>query len=82
MCTETLVYASMVKKINLYDWSQERMLVITDQSIYNMHKKKVKRQIYIRDIGGITKTIPPSKSTTEFTVNVPSSYDYRFVSDK
>ena len=40
---ESLIYAAMVKKINMYDWSQERMLVITDQSIYNMHKKKVKR---------------------------------------
>ena len=58
------------------------MLVITDQSIYNIYKKKVKRQIYIRDIGGITKTTPPSKNSIEFTIGVPSSYDYRFLSDK
>mmetsp|Transcript_46425 Transcript_46425/g.61485 ORF Transcript_46425/g.61485 Transcript_46425/m.61485 type:complete len:100 (+) Transcript_46425:53-352(+) len=69
---ETLVYAAMVKKINLYDWSQERMLVITDQGIYNVYKKKIKRKIEIRDIGGVTKTIPPSKKLDEFTVGVPS----------
>jgi len=35
-----------------------------------------------KDIGGMTKTVWPSKCTTEFTVHVPVSYDYRFVSDK
>jgi hypothetical protein len=80
--SETLLYASMVKKINMYEWSQERMIAITDRAIYNIHKKKIKREIAIADIGGITKTVPPSKCVTEFTVHVPSSYDYRFASDK
>jgi len=57
-------------------------VAITDQRIYNIHKKKVKRTIDIKDIGGITKTVPPSKSATEFTIGVPSEYDYRFNSDK
>ena len=43
----------MVKKINLYDWSQERMLVITDAGIYNVYKKKIKRKIEIKEIGGV-----------------------------
>jgi hypothetical protein len=30
----------------------------------------------------MTKTVPPSKCATEFTVHVPSAYDYRFVSEK
>lgn len=72
----------MVKKINLYDWSQERMLAITDKAIYNVYKKKIKRRIEIKDIGGITKTVPPSKNNTEFTIGIPSEYDYRFISEK
>jgi len=79
---DTLIYASMVKKINMYGWSQERMVAITNRAIYNIHKKKIKREIAIADIGGITKTVAPSKCTTEFTVHVPSLYDYRFVSEK
>jgi hypothetical protein len=79
---DTLLYASMVKKINMYGWSQERMIAITNRAIYNIHKKKIKREIAIADIGGITKTVPPSQCSTEFTVHVPSHYDYRFSSEK
>ena len=79
---DTLLYTSMVKKINMYGWSQERMIAITNRAIYNIHKKKIKREIAIADIGGITKTVPPSKCSTEFTVHVPSHYDYRFSSEK
>jgi len=72
----------MVKKINNFEWSQERMLAITNKAIYNIHKKKVKRKIDFKDIGGLTKTVPPSKSSTEFTIHVPSKYDYRFNTDR
>ena len=72
----------MVKKINFIGWSQERMLVITNVGLYNIHKKKTKRKIDIKDIGGICKTVPPSKCSTEFAVLVPSKYDYRFNTDK
>jgi len=30
----------------------------------------------------MTKTVYPSKCVTEFTVHVPNTYDYRFVSEK
>ena len=82
MTIDTLVYAAMVKKINQFEWSQERLLAITDRAIYNIHKKKIKRVIEINDVGGITKTVPPSRCSTEFTVHVPSSYDYRFSTEK
>jgi hypothetical protein len=35
----------------------------------------------IEDIGGITRTVPPSK-LLEFTVHVPIKYDYRFTSNR
>ena len=78
---DTFLYANMVKKTNMFEWTQERTLVITDQALYNIHKKKIRRVIMISDIGGITKTVTPSKNTIEFTVHVPSSYDYRFLSE-
>ena len=79
---DRLVYASKVKKTNMFDWTQERTLAITDNAIYNIHKKQIKRCIAIKDIGGMTKTVWPSKCNNEFTVHVPSTYDYRFVSEK
>lgn len=78
---DTFLYANMVKKTNMFEWTQERTLVITNQALYNIHKKKIKRVIMIAEIGGITKTVKPSKNEVEFTVHVPSSYDYRFISD-
>ena len=76
------MYASRVKKTNMFDWTQERTLAITNNGIYNIHKKQIKRCIAIKDIGGMTKTVPPSKCVTEFTVHVPQTYDYRFLSEK
>lgn len=58
------------------------MIAITNNAIFNIHKKKIKRVISIADIGGISKTVPPSRCTTEFTVHVPSTYDYRFSTEK
>jgi hypothetical protein len=52
---------------------------VTNKGIYNIHKKSIKRNILISQIGGLTKT--KSKSF-EFTVHVPSSYDYRFSSPR
>lgn len=49
--------------------------------VYNIHKKEIKRTIYIKDIGGLTKTVPPSKAQ-EFTIHVPQTYDYRFSSQR
>lgn len=63
----------------MFEWSQTRTFVITNFAIYNIHKKDIKRQISIKDVGGISKTVPPSK-VLEFTIHVPSTYDYRFES--
>lgn len=76
---EKLIFADKIKKTNMFEWTQERTLVITNFAIYNIHKKDIKRQISIKDVGGISKTVPPSK-VLEFTIHVPSTYDYRFES--
>ena len=64
----------------MFEWTQERTLAITDKAIYNIHKKQIKRCIRIETIGGMSKCVPPSKNTDEFTIHVPKEYDYRFVS--
>lgn len=56
-------------------------MVITNRAIYNVHKKEMKRRIALSDFGGVSKTVAPSKGN-EFTVHVPSSYDYRFTSTR
>ena len=71
-----------MKKTNMYGWTQERTLVITDENIYNIHKKEIKRTIPIKDVSAIIKTIPPSKAKTQFTVQVAITYDYRIDSER
>ena len=36
---DQLVYAAKVKKTNMFEWTQERTLVITNNALYNIHKK-------------------------------------------
>ena len=81
---DQLVYAAKVKKTNMFEWTQERTLVITNNALYNIHKKSIKRVIEFKDIIGMTKTVPPSKNVQEFTVHVggDTAYDYRFITEK
>jgi len=36
--TEKLLFADKIKKTNMFEWTQERTFVITDEAIYNIHK--------------------------------------------
>jgi len=54
--------------------------VVTKERVFNIKKNKVKRIIQIKTLGGISKTTIPGK--IEFTLHVPSEYDYRFHSEK
>ena len=56
---DTLVYANNIKKTNSWGMSQVRLIAITNNAIYNIHGKKIKRSIMIKDISGITKTVHP-----------------------
>ncbi len=44
---EKLLFADMIKKINMFGWSQERVFVITHKGIFNIYKKSIKRNILI-----------------------------------
>lgn len=74
------MFSDKVKKINMMGWKQERILVITNETIYNIKKTKAKRKITIASLGGVSKTMTGAK--IEFTLHVNKSYDYRFLSEK
>lgn len=65
----------------MFQWVQERTLIITDETIYNIKKNTVKRQILLTKVQALIKTIG-SNTTKEFTLHIPTEYDYRFISDK
>ena len=77
---ETIMFSEKIKKINQNQWTQERLFVITDEKIYNIHKNNIKRSMNIQDLGGISKLTEKTKK--EFTIHFPDDYDYRFHSDK
>ena len=80
LCLETLLFSVKLKKINMFGWNQERIFVITNEHIYNIKTSKPKRKIPIHLLGGISKAMTGVK--IEFTLHVPTQYDYRFLSEK
>jgi hypothetical protein len=74
-----VLFSDKIKKINQNDWTQDRLLIITEGKIFNVHKGKVKREISIDKLGGISRNSQGKKP--EFTLHVPSEYDYRFWHD-
>ncbi len=76
---EALIYSDVVVKINKYNFSQERNIVITFLAVYNFKGKDLKRRIPIDKILGITV----SKPTDQFVIHgVGEEYDYLYVSSK
>ena len=74
---ETLYYSNKIQKINHYNMSQERFLVLTNEALYNIQKKKLKRKMKYSEIRGITFT----KLSPEFVVHgIDGEYDYLFQS--
>ena len=70
---ETLYYSGKVIKLNKWGLNQERTFIITDQAIYNLEKKEVKRKFEIKKIMGITL----SKKTDSFIIHgISPEYDY------
>ena len=54
--------------------------MVTRRFVYNVHKLKVKRQIDLLKLCGVSKNTVGKRS--EFTVHVNDEYDYRFLTDK
>ena len=79
---ECLLFADRVKKFQSSGWKskQERIIVVTTESVYNIKKDKVKRRIPLKLIEALTKTNIGLKN--EFTIHVPTEYDYRYQTDR
>ena len=75
-----MLFSDKVKKINMFGWNQERIILVTSEYLYNIKKTKPKRKIPISLLGGVSKTVGANKA--EFTVHVPTQYDYRFLSER
>ena len=41
---EILYYSNKIIKINHFNISQDRFIVLTDEALYNFHKKKTKKK--------------------------------------
>lgn len=75
--TETLYFSDMITKINHYGISQERVIILTDEALYNFKKKSLRRRIPYQDILGVTF----SEFTYEFVVHGnDDEYDYEYLS--
>ena len=73
---EKVYYTDYVTKINHYGMSQERILLLTDQALYNLKKKSLKRKIPFSVLRGITYTT----ASDEFIIHGnDDEYDYSFV---
>ena len=51
-----VLFSDKIKKVNMYEWTQDRMVVITSEKLYNLKKMKIKRAIPLSKIEGISKT--------------------------
>jgi hypothetical protein len=67
-----------VYKWNRFSIKQERTVVVTNQNVYNFHKKKVRRHVHIKDLAGLTKAL--NQKSSEFVIHVKNDYDYRMES--
>ena len=73
---EQLLFSDKIYKKNSYGLTQERYIVITNNAIYNLKGKQLKRKIEISKLKGITN----SSKTNEFVLHGNEEYDYLYYS--
>ena len=77
--SENILFSDKIQKIHkgLFKKNQQRNFLITDQAIYNLKVKELKRRIEIKNIKGITL----SKLSDQFIIHGnQDEYDYLFSS--
>lgn len=78
---ETVEFSDYVIKINKRDKEQTRVLLITNQAIYNLKPNDYttyKRRILISSLTAISLSVV----SDEFIFHIPDEYDYRYKSNK
>ncbi|KCV71250.1 hypothetical protein H696_02200 [Fonticula alba] len=78
---QKITFSDIVVKINKRNKMQERILLLTEEAIYNIDptNHKVKRRIALRELGGVRLSCLPDNF---FCLHVPSEYDYLMVSNR
>ena len=72
---EKIIFSDSITKINKKLVEQKRVLIITDQALYNFKENKLKRRIPVKSI----KAITASKTSDEFVIHGEASeYDYHY----
>ena len=82
MCTnykniETVELSVKLIKINRKEKQQTRVLLLTSKAIYNIKPNKYgacQRRIMLAAVASITSSL----ISQEFTINIPTEYDYRY----
>lgn len=75
-----IIFSDKVKKFNYLGWRQERLLIITQRTIYYAKPDQVKRSLPIQNLAGISKALFSKKG--EFTLHMADTYDTRFQSPR
>ena len=73
---EEVLYSTAITKFNDDGDRQERSFVITDQAIYNIRAKTIKRRVQLEKLEAITKSI----NSSEFLLHFKKENDYRYSS--
>ena len=74
---ELVQLSTKLLKINRKGKEQKRVLMVTNKAIYNIKPNKLgscQRRIMLGTVASITESI----KSQEFTINVPTEYDYRY----
>jgi hypothetical protein len=90
---EKIFFAGVVPKINQTGKVQDRILVITNKTVYNIDPNEgffsglslcsnptftVKRKIDINRVNAITVSVNPTSEQHQFVIHVRGGHDYRF----
>ena len=76
---ETFLFSDEIAKKNKFGFNQNRYFILTDNAIYNLKAKKLKRRFEISKLKGITVSV--AKGSHEFVIHGnEQEHDYLFLS--
>eukprot|EP01084_Bolivina_argentea_P092160 165835_1 len=78
---EQIILSSRIIKINKKGKQQKRILLLTDKALYNLKENKL-HSCQRRIIFNLIESISISSTSNEFTIHVPTEYDYRYKTNK
>ena len=76
---EQIIFSCLVVKINRWGLRQDRTLLVTNQSLYNIKKSQVQRKIALPSVQALTKCLCPGE--WQFVIHVRNEYDYLYMSE-